>query len=174
MFGSGANMAFDTSILRKMGGFDDSLGAGSIALGGDDLASFFQVITRGFTLIYEPGAIVYHRHYREYAHLQRSAYGYGAGLTAFIMKTVVDRPVRLFDLARRIPYGLYYALNARSPKNSRKAADYPRELNWIERKGMAAGPILYFRSRWNTRKFRNHTRFAQAQQSWTSSEKKGG
>ena len=151
LLGSGANMAFDTAILQATGGFDDSLGAGTLALGGDDLAAFFQVIDQGYTLIHEPAAIVYHRHYREYAHLQRTAYGYGAGLTAYLAKILIDRPARLLDLALRLPYGLYYALSPRSPKNARKAADYPRELTWMERKGMAAGPFLYLRSRWHTR-----------------------
>ncbi len=147
MFGSGANMAFDTRILREVGGFDDGLGAGSMAMGGDDLASFFQIVADGYTLVYEPAAIVYHKHYREYTKLCKTAYGYGAGLTAYLTKTLLERPSRFMDIARRLPYGLYYALHGNSPKNARKTVDYPRELNWLERKGMAAGPLLYLRSR---------------------------
>lgn len=151
MFGSGANMAFDTQAIRALGGFDDSLGAGSIALGGDDLASFYSIIAAGHTLVYEPAAIIYHRHYREYERLRKTAYGYGAGLTAYLTGALLAHPGRVFDLARRAPLGLYYAVSAHSPKNARKAEDYPRELTAIERKGMLAGPILYLRSRWNTR-----------------------
>ena len=62
VFGSGANMAFRADALRAMGGFDTSLGAGSAALGGDDLAAFFDVIEAGHTLVYEPTAFVRHRH----------------------------------------------------------------------------------------------------------------
>src|SRR6185312_6444167 len=60
--GSGANMAFDTSVLRAMGGFDPALGAGTRARGGDDLAAFFEVLQRGHRLVYEPAALVRHRH----------------------------------------------------------------------------------------------------------------
>ena len=158
MFGSGANMAFDTAILRKAGGFDDSLGAGSMALGGDDLASFFQILAHGYTLVYEPAAIIYHMHYREYARLCKTAYGYGAGLTAYLTKTLLDRPSRLVGFARRVPYGLYYALSHRSPKNARKADDYPGELNQLERRGMLAGPFLYLRSRRNMNRLRDRAR----------------
>ena len=56
--GSGANMAFRTDLLRQLGGFDAALGAGSMAMGGDDLAAFFDVVASGSTLVYEPAAVV--------------------------------------------------------------------------------------------------------------------
>jgi GT2 family glycosyltransferase len=146
-FGSGANMAFRASALRAIGGFDPALGAGSPGVGGDDLAAFFQIITKGFTLVYEPGAIVHHAHRREYAGLQRQVYGYGVGLTAYLTKCVLDNPAILLDVTPKIPRGLLYALSSRSPKNSRKLPSYPRELTTLERKGMLYGPIAYFRGR---------------------------
>ena len=42
--GSGANMAFRTSVLLDLGGFDETLGVGTPARGGDDLAAFYDVI----------------------------------------------------------------------------------------------------------------------------------
>jgi hypothetical protein len=154
IFGSGANMSFKTSVLRQIGGFDPALGAGSGGRGGDDLAAFFDVITKGDLLVYEPAAMVWHRHHRTYAKLRKLTYGYGVGLTAYLMKTVIDRPTRLLDFAIRIPRGLNYAMNPRSPKNSRKSIDYPRELTSIERKGMLYGPVAYLGSRWRSRKTR--------------------
>jgi GT2 family glycosyltransferase len=151
-FGSGANMAFRTSVLRALGGFDPVLGAGNVACGGDDLAAFFQVITAGYTLVYEPAAIVHHRHHRNYDELRQQMYGYGVGLTAYLTKSLVDQPGLLLDVAARIPHGLVYALSSRSPKNMRKLVDYPRELTTIERKGMLYGPYAYLRGRWQTRK----------------------
>jgi GT2 family glycosyltransferase len=151
-FGSGANMAFRTSVLRALGGFDPVLGAGNVARGGDDLAAFFQVITAGYTLVYEPAAIVHHRHHRAYDDLRQQMYGYGVGLTAYLTKALVDKPGLLLDVAVRIPHGLVYALSSRSPKNMRKLVDYPRELTTIERKGMLYGPCAYLRGRWQTRK----------------------
>jgi GT2 family glycosyltransferase len=150
--GSGANMAFRTSALREMGGFDPALGAGSRGVGGDDLAAFYQVITRGWRLVYQPAAIVHHWDPREFAALRRRAYGYGVGLTAYLTKCLVDRPWLALDIAIRVPYGLLYLLRPGSQKNKKKRADYPKELNWIERKGMLAGPLAYLRSRWHVHK----------------------
>lgn len=151
-FGSGANMAFNVRILRSVGGFDDDLGAGSTGMGGDDLAAFFDIVSAGYTLVYQPSAIIYHRHHREYERLRKTLYGYGAGLTAYLTKTVMDRPSRIFDLARRIPYGLHHALSTKSDKNARKVVGYPGELTKLERKGMLAGPLLYLRGRLRARK----------------------
>jgi cellulose synthase/poly-beta-1,6-N-acetylglucosamine synthase-like glycosyltransferase len=150
-FGTGANMAFRTAALRAIGGFDPALGGGSLARGGEDLASYFQLIMAGYTLYYEPGAIVHHLHRRDYADLQKQMYGYGAGLTAYLTKCLIDNPLLVLDIAAKIPYGLVYALSSRSQKNARKLRDYPKELTSIERKGMLAGPFAYLRGRWLTR-----------------------
>lgn len=151
-FGSGANMAFKTEALRAIGGFDPALGAGSKALGGDDLSAFFEIIMAGYQLVYQPGAIIHHGHRREYAGLRRQAYGYGVGLTAYLTGALLRRPYLLLDMLIKMPRGLYYALSDRSPKNNKKQGDYPAELTWLERKGMLYGPLAYLRSRWHTHK----------------------
>ncbi len=151
VFGSGANMAFRTETLRAMGGFDPALGAGSKAMGGDDLEAFFQVIMKGYQLAYQPSAIVHHWHRRDYAGLCRQAYGYGVGLTAYLMKTLCERPVRLLDFIVRMPYGLYFTFSKQSPKQQKKSSSYPHELTRLEYKGMLYGPLAYLRSRWHTR-----------------------
>lgn len=146
-FGSGASMAFNTAILRELGGFDPSTGAGTLAQGGDDLSAFFEVVTAGYCLVYQPASILRHWHRREYASLQHQAFGYGVGLTAFLTKTLVDEPGQIFSFASRLPAGLVYLLSPKSRKNANKQAGYPVELNRLERKGMLYGPIAYMRSR---------------------------
>lgn len=151
-FGSGANMAFTKEAIKTIGGFDDALGAGSKGVGGDDLASFFDVVSAGYQLVYEPAAIVHHRHHDRYETLCKTMYGYGVGLTAFLTKTIVDKPSRIFTFLYRAPQGLYYALSGSSAKNQGKVADYPAELTTLERKGMLYGPIAYIKSRWHVNK----------------------
>lgn len=157
-FGSGANMAFRTEALEKIGGFDPAIGAGTPALGGDDLAAFFQIVRAGYALVYEPAAIVRHTHYRDYAALQRQIHGYGVGLTAFLTKALLDEPRLLPLLARKLPGGLSYALSARSGKNRKKGLDYPPELTALERKGMLHGPVAYLRSRAAARRLQREAR----------------
>ena len=147
VFGSGANMAFKRKVLLELGGFDPALGAGSKGVGGDDLAAFFDVVSLGYALVYQPEALVFHWHRRDYAGLQRQAYGYGVGLTAFLTKSILDKPKRLLDILPLIPQAVFYALSPTSPKNAKKRSDYPKELNRLERKGMLYGPLAYLRSR---------------------------
>jgi GT2 family glycosyltransferase len=151
VFGSGANMAFRTAMLRSIGGFDELLGAGTRTRGGDDLAAFFAVVTGGHRLVYEPEAVVRHRHRRDYDALRRGVFGYGVGLTAYLTKTLFDRPATGLSMLRRLPRGVRYALDSGSAKNERRTADFPSELRWLERAGMVAGPALYARSRLGAR-----------------------
>lgn len=149
--GSGANMAFRTDVLRSMRGFDPALGAGTEAKGGDDLAAFFDVIAAGHALAYEPGAIVYHQHHRTFEALHRQTFGYGAGLTAYLTKTIVDEPRRALDMLSRAPRAAHHALSPTSVKNARLPISTPPGLVRRERLGMLVGPVLYLLSRWDTR-----------------------
>jgi len=149
--GSGANMAFRADVLRSMRGFDPALGAGTEAKGGDDLAAFFDVIAAGHAIAYEPGAIVYHEHHRTFEVLHRQTFGYGAGLTAYLTKTIVDRPSRVFDMLARAPRAVHHALSPDSAKNERLPSTTPATLVRRERLGMIVGPALYALSRWDTR-----------------------
>jgi len=145
--GSGANMAFDTGVLRSMGGFDPALGAGTPARGGDDLAAFVSVLLAGHRLTYEPSAILRHRHRRDYAGLRAMAQGYGVGLGAYLTSIVTAQPALLLDMASRAPRAVSYLLAADSAKNRNKGADYPRQLTRVERLGMLRGPAAYLASR---------------------------
>ena len=147
VFGSGANMAFATEYLREVGGFDDALGAGTIALGGDDLAAFYDVMAHGRQLVYEPAAIVAHRHHRELAALQRQAYGYGAGLSAHLMRCVLNDPKVVWSMFRGLVPAARRAVRIAAPETSTTVPSPPRSLALHHVRGMASGPLRYLRSR---------------------------
>jgi GT2 family glycosyltransferase len=153
-FGTGASMAFTAAFLRSVGGFDPALGPGSPAQGGEDLTLFFQAVTRGYKLVYESAALMYHPHRRDYSGLRKQIYQYGIGLAAYLTRSIEHTPRLLLDLVTKLPYGLFFILSARSPKNSKKSENYPQELTLLERKGMLYGPFAYVRSRWAIRKAR--------------------
>ena len=153
-FGSGAIMAFTAAFLHSVGGFDPTLGPGTPAQGGEDLSLFFQAVIRGYKLVYEPASLGYHPHYREYVGLRKQIYNYGVGLVAYLMKILLDNPRLLFDFITKVPYGLYFALSARSSKNRKKSSHYPKELTRLERVGMLYGPFAYLWSRWAARNAR--------------------
>ena len=140
-FGTGANMAFRRAFLKSVGGFDAALQCGM------DIAAFFQVVRRGYKLVYVPAAVVHHIHRREYKELQKQLYSYGAALTAYLTKNILDSPQLFFEFMIKIPYGLFFALSTKSPKNNKKSLRYPRSLTLLELKGMCYGPIAYIRRR---------------------------
>jgi GT2 family glycosyltransferase len=143
--GSGANTAIRRDVALALGGFDPLLGAGTPAYGGEDLDLFLRLLLAGRTILYEPGAVIFHDHPPGAASLRRHAVHYGLGLTAMLAKHVVHGPDRL-GLARRVPAGIRYLRDPDSRKNAAKTADYPRALNHLERLGMALGPVAYARS----------------------------
>ncbi len=147
VFGSGANMAFRHAALHDIGGFDPALGAGTPAQGGDDLAIFFDVITAGYSLVYEPAAIVFHAHRPDYASLRRQAFGYGVGLGAYAAHVLATHPRRALGATAHAGTAARRLFGAHSPKNDRRPADFPRELVWRERAGVVVGPWRYWQSR---------------------------
>lgn len=146
-FGSGANMAFRTGVLRALGGFDTATGAGTPGRGGDDLLAFFEVLAAGHTLAYQPGAIVWHCHHRTQDAVAAQAFGYGAGLGAYLTGALLSDPRRLPALLRRLPRGIHYALTRSRDRGADPEAGWSRRLALLEVRGMLYGPCGYLRGR---------------------------
>jgi glycosyltransferase involved in cell wall biosynthesis len=151
-FGAGGNMAFKTSVIRALGGFDTTLGAGTFTFGGEDTAAFFYVITQGYTLVFEPAVLVRHLHHRDYASLCKQLCGYGVGLTAYFSRCLYNDPKCIFDLMSILPLALHYLLSPRSERHIKMRPDYPKELHRFQYRGMLYGPLAYLRSRWHLRR----------------------
>ncbi|WP_217133546.1 glycosyltransferase [Streptomyces sp. AC558_RSS880] len=157
-FGSGANMAFRTEVLRAVGGFDPATGAGTPARGGDDLYGFVRVLAQGHRLHYTPQALVWHHHRETWADLETQAYGYGAGLTAYLTAILVNRPALLPAFLARLPRGLAHARALTEVRDTdagggapgahdTRTHPWPRRLSRLQRRGMLYGPLGYLRAR---------------------------
>ncbi|MFJ4619007.1 glycosyltransferase [Streptomyces sp. NPDC088812] len=158
-FGSGANMAFRRSVLRAVGGFDPATGAGTPARGGDDLYGFVRVLAQGHRLHYAPQALVWHHHRETWRDLETQAYGYGAGLTAYLTAVLVNRPGLLPAFLARLPRGLAHARaltvtreadtdGTRTPgAHDDRSHPWPGRLSRLQRRGMLYGPVGYLRAR---------------------------
>lgn len=146
--GSGANMAFRTESLRAIGGFDPAVGTGTPAKGGDDLLSFFRILVHGYALLYQPQALVWHHHRDRPEDMDGQAFGYGAGLGAYLTAAVVSEPRMLPALLRRLPGGVRLAMNSTGAgAGAGSAAPWPARLSRLQRRGMLYGPVGYLRSR---------------------------
>ena len=87
LFGAGCNMAFRRALLLELGGFDDALDTGRSLPGGGDIDMFFRVVMAGHPMLYEPGAVVRHKHRPDHASLRRQYRSWGTGLMAFLTKS---------------------------------------------------------------------------------------
>jgi GT2 family glycosyltransferase len=147
IFGSGASAAFRRTTLVEFGGFDQHLGIGTPSIGGEDLDLFVRIVLGGKQIVYEPASLLRHAHRRDIRAFERQVRGYGTGLTAMLTKHVLSDQMTRWEVLRRIPAGVAYALSPRSPKNQRKPREFSLRLSLLEWAGMAYGPIGYLRSR---------------------------
>jgi GT2 family glycosyltransferase len=144
-YGTGANMAFRTLALRRLGGFDPLFSSG------EDIDVLLRLVLAGHALVYEPAAIVWHTHRREIRALRRTVYKYGTGLTAVFTKCLATDAAARRELLGRLPGGIAYALLPGSEKNRRKQNGYPASLTVLELCGMALGPAYYAAAAWSAR-----------------------
>jgi len=91
-FGTGANMAFRRSVFTAVGLFDPALDVGTVTNGGGDLDMFFRIVRAGHLLVYEPRAIVRHRHRREYGQLRRQLTDHGVGFYSYLVRSFLAYP----------------------------------------------------------------------------------
>jgi glycosyltransferase involved in cell wall biosynthesis len=141
--GSGNNMAWNKRLLAAIGGFDLAL----THTGAEDISAFFDALTRGYAIVYEPAAIVFHEHRRDYEDLKRQVYWYGIGLGAYLARCSTRDARSLVNFAAHAPFGLSYLLSASSAKNIKKSETFPRELTRLERRGTWRGVLRYLQGR---------------------------
>jgi GT2 family glycosyltransferase len=146
-FGSGCNMAFRRDALASLGGFDEMLGTGTPAKGGEDLAIYVELVRRGGTTGFEPAAVVRHAHRRSQKEFLHQVRLYGTGLMAMYTALVVEEPRTLVELARRAPAGLRLLVRPRGSRSPSTRPTYPRRALLYQIAGMVLGPFAYARSR---------------------------
>lgn len=79
--GAGANMAFRRSIFEKVGYFDERLDAGAAGCNGDS-EMWFRILAGGYTIRYNPLAVVHHEHRKDLGGLKKQIYYYMRGFAA--------------------------------------------------------------------------------------------
>jgi glycosyltransferase involved in cell wall biosynthesis len=166
-YGTGANFALRREVLLALGGFDEGLGVGSKAGGGEDIDMFVRVILAGHSLAYEPSAVVWHRHRLDLDSLRSQIQDYGTGLGAWLTKLALHpRSLRL--MLRRARPGLRHLRTV--TQVDLDAAALPADVDrlWrLERNAVLYGPLALARSRMGGAKARplhrpNRPRFTDA------------
>jgi glycosyltransferase involved in cell wall biosynthesis len=145
LYGAGASFAMPRSVLTELGGFDEALGAGSPTGACEDNDMFLRVLAAGHVLIYEPAAVVWHRHRADMAGLVTQVRSYGLGLGAWLTKVACDRSLspmafrKLWPAIRHI-HGLTVPAHVNN-------FDMPSNLRRIQIMSTLRGPLAYARSR---------------------------
>lgn len=147
-FANGSNMAYRTEAFRRLGGFDEALGPGTRARGGEDLDAPIRVLASGGRVAFEPAAIGWHADRYDDRPFHQHLYTYGLGLTAFLTKHLLDRRLRPAVL-RRIPRGLPLLIRGFAEQDEvlHRAQPLPARLRLWHLAGRLAGPVAYLRSR---------------------------
>ncbi|MEP0911471.1 glycosyltransferase [Leptolyngbya sp. GB1-A1] len=146
-FGTGANMAYRRCIFDQIGGFDPALDVGTVTNGGGDIEMFFRVLKEGYTLVYEPKAMVRHRHRRDYSKLYAQIANNGIGFYAYFVRSALAYPDERWAYLKLACWWILWWHFGRLYKSFKYANRLPRELIWAEFWGCFVGLTRYQKAR---------------------------
>ncbi len=146
-FGTGANMAFRRRFFETEGLFDPALDVGTPSNGGGDLEMFFRVLKSGAALVYEPAAMVRHRHRRDYASLKKQIANNGVGFYAYLVRTAQAYPEERSALTRLGVWWLWWWNVRRLVLALARPRAFPLDLIVAELKGSFVGLRRYAAAR---------------------------
>jgi GT2 family glycosyltransferase len=146
-FGTGANMAYRRSLFAQIGAFDPALDVGTVTNGGGDLEMFFRVLREGYALVYEPRALVRHRHRRDYARLLTQIANNGIGFYSYLVRTALAYPDQRRAIIRLGLWWLWWWNIRRLLISYVHPARFPRDLLVAELRGSFIGLGRYQKAR---------------------------
>ena len=146
-FGTGANMAFRRSVFGAIGDFDPALDVGTVTNGGGDLEMFFRVLKEGHTLVYEPRAIVRHRHRSDYPRLREQIANNGVGFYSYLARSARAYPDERPGLYRFGAWWFWWWSVRRLLWSLVHPGRIPRDLIVAELRGSLAGTRRYAAAR---------------------------
>ena len=146
-FGTGANMAYRRSLFDRIGLFDPALDVGTATNGGGDLEMFFRVLHSGHTLVYEPRALVFHRHRRDLGKLREQIANNGVGFYSFLVRTGLAYDEERMKCMRFGTWWLGWWSVKRLLRSYLFPGGFPRDLILAELWGSLRGLPRYARAR---------------------------
>lgn len=147
VFGTGANMAYRRRMFDLIGYFDPALDVGTVTNGGGDLEMFFRVLKEGYTLVYEPCAIVRHRHRTDIAQLKNQIRNNGIGFYSYLVRSSLAYPEDKLDLIRFGFWWFWWWSCRRFLKSFFFPSLFPRDIIRAELIGSIIGLTRYFQAR---------------------------
>ena len=152
--GVGANMAFRRKILEQIGGFDTALDVGTPSCGAGDLDILHRVLLAGGEIRYEPHALVWHRHRRDQAGLERQLYSNGRAYGVFLLKRWHEHRISRRQIAGFVTRIWIPWLLGRLALSVMGRHRLPPRLIWAELWGATHAPWAYFATYRHDRRLR--------------------
>ena len=139
--GAGVNMALRRTVPDLIGPFDECLDVGTPVQGGGDSDIFGRILAKGFRIVYDPEALNWHRHRRDWEGLRRQLRGYeSAGFAVWTRSLIVEGELEALAQA-------WHWLNRELPALARSLlglpGSAPRDLILARFRGAATGPWAY-------------------------------
>jgi glycosyltransferase involved in cell wall biosynthesis len=148
-FGVGANMAFRREAISAVGPFDVALDVGTPTRGGGDIELFHRMVARGWTLVYEPAALVWHTHRRDMAGLREQIHCNGRAFGAYLLTCARNRTVNRLSI---LQFAIREWLGRWLLHRLQSSGGLPRGLVAAELAGALLSPFVYWASQAHARK----------------------
>lgn len=144
--GAGASMGVRKSLAMRHTIFDAELDGGTAAKSGGDVYGLYRILRAGYSIVYAPAALAWHRHRKTHEALERMLYGYSVGaycvlMSAFFREKDWDAP--LIGVRWFFEYHLAELWNTLR----RRQGARPLSLILLEIKGAFDAPLAYWRCR---------------------------
>ena len=141
--GAGANMAFRKSIFDVVGYFDERLDVGAAGCNGDS-EMWYRILAAGYSVHYNPRAVVSHFHRTAISDLKHQIFYYMRGFTAAILFQYKQfkHPGNLKHLFREIPKYYCWVLLRGFPLYKGRY-----KTIFVEMKGLFSGLLFYLQNK---------------------------
>jgi GT2 family glycosyltransferase len=144
--GAGACMAIRRRLVNDLGLFRAELDCGTATRSGGDTYAFYRLLSMGYRIVYNPEAVVWHRHRRTEPELRETLAGYSIGTYAFLLRALIDHG----EIgALHIGFRWFFSHHLRELyRGFRGKTDaQPISLTLAEIGGILSAPGAYLRSR---------------------------
>jgi hypothetical protein len=136
-------MAFRKSVFDRIGLFDTALDVGTPTNGGGDLEIFFRVLKEGRTLLYDPSALVRHRHRKRYEDLRVQLTNNGIGFYSYLIRSARAYPDERLGFLWLGAWWIWWWNLKRLLRSFVRAGEFPRDLILAELRGSLSGLFRY-------------------------------
>jgi GT2 family glycosyltransferase len=144
--GAGVSMAIRRDLLSGLQLFAPELDAGTDARSGGDHYALSRVLASGYRIVYQPEALVWHLHRRDYEAMKRTVAGYSTGVYVVLTRLLLHHR----DLqAAKVGWEWFRTHHLHELRRSlmRAPGAAPVDLVVAEMRAVLEAPAVYLRTR---------------------------